>query len=452
MRSMSVRGSRFQAVAALVTAASIMAGAAASSPAQPTPDTLSIEECARMAHDRSPDVLISALTWGAAHADSVAAQRNRWPAFSVFGHVTLSPSGFYDPTITNLGEYMLKAGVELPLLDGGERARERARAANRAVSASIDLDRTRREAALRAASLAITILRLREQLRAHEEAFGWLDRLTSLLQAGARSGSRSTSEALRTGLDRDAMRISLENTGVDLSVAERELGQLLGLGASSAPGIREPRPSEDVAPAAADSIALLGSLERAPEVRTRLVTRRDQEIALQEARRKNALRVDGSADAGLAGADLTHVVPPDLKESNPDAGLADRLHRDLGASATVEFHRPFADPRVGPTIEARRRDLEAARLSLENETETQRRVRSDVLTRWEAAARNLALAEHSASQATDHVIKMRSLYTAGASSLLELLDARHVLDDALDRLAEARAESRAARFEAETRR
>src|SRR5439155_513578 len=83
---------------------------------------------------------------------------------------------------------------------------------------------------------------------------------------------------------------------------------------------------------------------------------------------------------------------------------------------------------------------------------TQRRARRDLLTRWEAAARNLVVAERSASLATDHVIKMRSLYTAGASSLLELLDARHVLDDALDRLSEARAQSRAARFEAEARR
>lgn len=449
---MSVMGSRFRLLVALMTAATITAAAAAAADPEPTPDTLSIEDCARTAHERSPDVLISALTWEAAHADSLAAQRNRWPAFAVFGHVTVSPSGFYDPTITNLGDYALKAGLELPLLDGGDRSRERARAANRAASASIDLDRARREAALRAASLAITILRLREQLRAHEEAFGWLDRLTSLLQAGARSGSRSTSEALRTGLERDAMRITLENTRVDLSAAERELGQLLGLGSRGAPGIREPRPSEDTPPAASDSAALLTSVERAPEVRTRMITQRDQEIALQEARRKNALRVDGSADAGLAGADLTHLVPPDLKESNPDAGLADRLRRDRGASATVEARRPFADPRVGPTIEARRRDLEAARLALANETETQRRARRDLLTRWEAAARNLVVAERSASLATDHVIKMRSLYTAGASSLLELLDARHVLDDALDRLSEARAQSRAARFEAEARR
>src|SRR5207244_7538747 len=106
----------------------------------------------------------------------------------------------------------------------------------------------------------------------------------------------------------------------------------------------------------------LEAIAGAPEVRTALVNQRDQQIALDEARRRNALHLDGSADAGLAGTDLTAVVPRDLKAENPDANLADRLRRDLGASATVEFRRPFADFSVGPTIEARRRDLAAAAL------------------------------------------------------------------------------------------
>jgi len=113
---------------------------------------------------------------------------------------------------------------------------------------------------------------------------------------------------------------------------------------------------------------------------------------------------------------------------------------------------PVADPQVGPTVQARRHDIEAARLRVANELETQRRTRRDVLARWESATRNLRTAERSAERAGDHVLKMRSLYNAGSSTLLELLDARRVLNDAIDRLALARAENRAARFEAESRR
>src|SRR5262249_3746584 len=154
---------------------------------------------------------------------SVAAQRNRWPQFSVFGHATVAPDGFYDPTITNLGEYMIKAGVEFPLFDAGDRARERARAMDHANLAAIALHPRRRAIGLRGASLAITVLRLREELKAHEASFDWLDRLASLLQAGARSGSRSMAEALRTELERDAMTATLETTRTDLAAAQREL-------------------------------------------------------------------------------------------------------------------------------------------------------------------------------------------------------------------------------------
>jgi outer membrane protein TolC len=425
--------------------------AAAEPPTEPLPDTLTIDDCFRVARERAPEVVITRLAWRAASADSIAAWRNRHPLLSLFGHVTVAPKGFYDPAITNLGDYELKAGVEWPLLDGGDRARERARAANRSSLAAIDVARARLEAGLRAAALAIDVLRLGDQERAQDEALGWLDRLTSLLKAGARAGSRSVADALRVSLERDTKRIDLETTRNDRSAAERELAQLLGLGAAPAPGIRAPSRGEEAPPATADSVALFAALEAAPEVRSAIANRADQRIALSESQRKNALRVNASADAGLAGTDLTTTVPPDLEAENPGATFADRLRRDLGASGTVDFKKPIADPTVGPTITARRRDLEASDLRVANETETQRRIRRDLLARWQAAARKLAIAEASADQAADHVLKMRSLYNAGTSTLLELLDARRVLDETLDRRAEARAENRAARFELEAR-
>ena len=53
-------------------------------------------------------------------------------------------------------------------------------------------------------------------------------------------------------------------------------------------------------------------------------------------------------------------------------------------------------------------------------------------------------------RAETNLLRVKSLYVAGATGLLDLLDARRLLDDARERLADARSENRAAQHEAET--
>src|SRR5438093_61986 len=124
----------------------------------------------------------------AAGLDSAAAALNRRPAYTLTGGATVAPPFSYDPVITNLGEYRLLVGMQVPLRDAGERRRERAQAGIGAASASAELERAAREAGERAAEVALGLLRLKAQERSDREALDWLDRLSSLITAGVRAG------------------------------------------------------------------------------------------------------------------------------------------------------------------------------------------------------------------------------------------------------------------------
>ncbi len=71
----------------------------------------------------------------------------------------------------------------------------------------------------------------------------------------------------------------------------------------------------------------------------------------------------------------------------------------------------------------------------------------DLLGRWRGASERAALARASLVRAEENLLRLRSLYAGGGSSLLDLLDGRQQVDDARIRLADARLEARLARWE-----
>jgi outer membrane protein TolC len=414
-------------------------------PLTPTSDSLTVEECVALARQRAPDVRALSFSREAARLDSIAVAHNRRPAYSVFGGTMIAPNGFYDPVATNLGEYELKAGFQVPLADGGARHRERMRGALSAQDAIIESARASRDAGLRTAAVALDALRAREEATALSETLAWLERLRLLVASEVRGGSRDRTDADRVGLESDAVRSDLESLLQSQAALGRELSQLTGVWPNAAE-LREPS-APDGAPAATDSVTLLAEARRAPEVRAANAAVLRQQLALEDARRKNALRVDLSADAGIWGTDLTHAVPPDLAAEQPGATFSDRLRRDLGASLTLHFQNPILDRAAGYGVSARESDLRAAE-ALAGAAETERaRAAMDLLGRWRAAERRLALADSSAHRAEDHLLRLRSLYAAGSTTLLELLDARRQLDEARSRRAEARMDERLARWQ-----
>src|SRR5207249_4891536 len=281
-------------------------------------------------------------------------------ADSIGGGATVAPKGFYDPALTHLGEYQLKLGAEWPLLDAGRRARERTRASLEAAEAGADGFRAGVEAAMNAANTALEVLRQNENEAAQVEALAWLDRLQAELEAGVRTGTHSRSDAQRARVERQAVQAALLDARQAREVAQRRLAELIGVPGPLA--LHEPAPEQDALPAPSDSTHVMARVLQLPEVRQGEIDLAREQVALREAQSKNTLQVGLAADAGVWGADLTHAVPPDLRAENPDATLADRLRRDLGASVSVQLKRPILDPSARPSVAARREAVRAATL------------------------------------------------------------------------------------------
>jgi outer membrane protein TolC len=412
-------------------------------------DTLTIPQCIALALQRAPDVRAATAEQAAALADSVATSYNRLPTFAMEGGATVAPQGFYDPAITNLGEYQLKLAAELPVLDGGRRARARALAGLEAAGARADLAARAREAALRVATVAADVLRHEENASSQGASLAWIERLGTVVESGVRAGARGRADAARVMVERAAVASALLVTRDAGAALGRELAELVGRAITAPPAIAEPGPETDQAPESADSARVVAQALARPEVRLALVEEQRQRVALAETRRRNALELGLAADAGLAGTDLTRIVPDELRATDPDATVADRLRRDLGASVSVNLRRPLADRGVRPSMTAREEGLRAASLA---RTAAEARAQRDALDRvghWRAAAGRAAVAVDAAVRADENLLRLRALYVGGNVGLLDLLDARRQLDDARERLADARFDVREARYQAE---
>jgi outer membrane protein len=414
-------------------------------------DSLTMDDCVRLARERAPEVQAAGADADAAAFDAQSARRNSRPVFKLFGGATVAPNGFYDPAITNLGQYELKAGVDVPLLDGGGRARARERAFLGSQIADLAREKARRVAAAAAAGLAAEVLRLQERQRAGVRSLEWLDHLASLLKPAAASGAHGAGEVLRVVLEHDALEAELSTTRTDLGAASRELAQLAGIAEPAARALRTPAEAEDLLPGPADSARAVEAADSLPEVRSARLAETQARLDVADAQARDAINIGLSADAGFAGTDLTAVVPGDLKAERADATFLDRLKRDLGASVSVQFSRTVSDPTAAGSLRARDAGLHAAALRAATERENQRRATLDLLQRWRSAAVRRASLQEVVVRADDNLLRSKSLYVAGALSLLELLDARQVAEDARGRLADARAEERKARAEVRIR-
>src|SRR5262245_50085236 len=312
---------------------------AASAPAQQLGDSLTVVEVVRAARHRAPTVVAAEIGSQAAVLESTSVSRIGGPDFSFVARALVAPKGFYDPALTNLGEYETKIVMDWALIDGGVKSRARARATLDLAEARLDASVQARDTGLDVADLAINLLRLREVGTAQRQAVDWLDRLGVLMRGAVRSGVRTTSDSVRISLERNTAVAALEKTRYDMRTAEIDLLTALARAADSTIVIRDfdfpERP-----PTPDDSLRVLASAEHQPEMALAMVAEERARIDMLEAKHTNVSTLDFSLDAGLAGTNLTQAVPDELLAEDPDATFADRLRRDLGASASINFKAP----------------------------------------------------------------------------------------------------------------
>ena len=437
------------AVASLLAAVPLwLAGPAQAGAAEP----LTVPECVRRARERAPEVRIARAASLAARQDSVGHSFDQRPAYSLFGGAMVAPSGYYDPALTNLGEYELKVGMDWPLRDAGVRAHGRRAAELDARAALADQRLAVRDAGLRAGELALASVRLSEQARTQRESLEWLDRLAVELAAGARAGTRGKADAQRAALERDDAVSTLETTTRAGHSVARELARWLALPPDSLAEVIAPPDDEPLGPPTGDdSLSTLARYGAAPEIAQARIASERARIDLALAKQRRQLQLALALDAGLWGSDLTTPVPPDVKASNPNATFSDRLSRDLGASAALKFSLPVTDPGALHDVAGRTAAATAAELRATTTQNEARRQALELLDRWRDASLRVTRARASVAIAEENLLRLRSLHASGAATILELLDARNALDDTHLRLAQARFDARLARLEAEER-
>jgi outer membrane protein TolC len=412
-------------------------------------DSLTVAQCVAAARRIAPAVRAAGLDVAAARGDSSASASNRKPTVALIAGALVAPQSFYDPVITNLGEYELKLGLDWTATDGGRLSRVRRRSTLDLLAANQRASMEMRDAGLEAARLAIQTLRAEEEVGAQRGALEWLDRLARLVRAGVGAGTRSPADTMRIDLESDAAASALESALLDLRIARIDLGKLIGVADAESVAVRPDNGESDRAPDAADSTRLLATVEGRPELRLAGLQAERTKLDLLDARSAKAPTLDFSLDAGLAGADLTHAVPPDLLAEDPNATFSDRLRHDLGASAALHLRLPVVDATARGSQRARQSALEAQGVRRGGEATRVRAEAIALFERWRVAYRRLELARASLGRADTNLLHVKSLYTAGATPLFDVLDARRVYEDARARFADARADSRALQFEVE---
>ncbi len=414
-----------------------------------TADSLTIHDCVELARAYAPSV--ASAKWGgrAAASDSVSVVRNHRPEWALDVRGTVAPQGFYDPTVTDLGGYQAKLGATWLLSDGGRRARARESMGLSSRAAHWQTRLAQREAGTAAAELAIRVVRLQRADSAYGAGIAWLEHLSLLVRLGVQSGTRAASDSIRVQLERDAAVAAKESAQLEAQLARLELLTLLGRDRDTILVVCEPKTPGSVT--AADSVAIFEGLTRLPELQLARLSEAQGGIDASETFHRNAATLELSADAGLAGANLTQAVPPDLRAENPGATLGDRLRRDLGASVSLQLHLPIFDPGTRAAADARRFALSGARARSAAELVTQRRLAMGLLERARITARLVAAARETELRATRSLLRMKSLYMGGGATLLDLLDAWRVEQDARERIEDARQQHTFATFQMEDR-
>jgi outer membrane protein TolC len=278
-----------------------------------------------------------------------------------------------------------------------------------------------------------------------------LERIGSLVGAGVRSGLRSPADSIRLGLALEDAALDVAQADADREAARLDLLAALGRSLSAAVTVRDAGSVDTRLPLAADSLELLARVSERPEVALARLETRAAELDLAEARRRASPEVTFKLDAGLAGTDLAHAVPPSLLETQPSATFRDRLRRDLGASAALNFHLPLFDAARAPAISARLQAFLAAHARDEGEEARQQRDAAGRFLAWRSAAGRVRATESIVGRAESHFLRTKSLYAAGATTLFDVLDALQLLKDSRLRHAEAAEELRLVRFQIEDR-
>ena len=391
---------------------------------------------ARAANARLP---LSALDVSIARERTAEARAERWFKVAADGDFIYAPPGAYDPVVTNSGEFRLQLGARQPLYDGGARSAGILRAEADQEAAGARYRIAEKELDLEVRGRFAEFLQAQSEIGVRHEGSKRLGTYRTSLKSRQAAGQGVGADILKTDV-----RIALEETNLldaqrRLDQARLALNDLMGRD-PTAPLSVVPLPPPEPRSGQLENEWLGAPDVTAAEAETRAA---DALVSVAASERKPHLFV--TADAGFWGSDTSRLVPSELRASNPDATLADRIRRDAGYSFGLTLTWPLWDHGAARARVAQAElGLERAKHNREVQVRTAR-------LQWEEARstlRNLALQievlSRSVPDAHDAYLDAESRYRGGSATSLEVLDSYSAAVDASVRLTDAIARYRIA--------
>jgi outer membrane protein TolC len=403
-------------------------------------DALTLDDALREAHAANARLPVAALDVDIAREAVRETRAERWLKVALEGDLTIAPSSGYDTALTDGGVERIQVVGRQPLLDGGSRRAAIARAEARGHAASARYRIAERELALDVSGQFAECLEAREELDARREGLDRLRRYVTWLRSRQAAGQGIAADVLRANVRLASEEADLVETERRLESARLALNDLLGRDAASPLELAALPIPEDFALSSATTWQGAAEVAQA-EAGTHAAA---AELEIARAERKPQLSL--SADFGLLGADTTHLIPPELRASDPEANFSDRLKRDVGYSFSLNLSLPLWDRGA---LRARVAQAALGHRQAQGEETVQRR-RAQLMWQQARAARvsayrQIEILRGAIPDARDSYLEAESRHRGGAASFLDVLEAHAASVDAAVRLAEAVLRYRVAR-------
>jgi outer membrane protein len=383
-------------------------------PAQPG---LTLEECIRLARERSIPMRREEIAYHATQLGTTEIRSTALPQVKLNAGASYAPwSGRrgYDPAVTEGGQVAGQLVVQESLFDGGVRGLK-------TDQLSLELNRlsVARRAAERDLVYAVTSLFV-EALRAEQEVAlqsvsvqqleDYLD-LTTRMMSG---GGASRTDVLRTQVQRDNAKLGLSRASQEAALAKLQLAETMGIPGDTLFALSG---SLDLPPDTT-AIAPVDSAAENMDMRMAKLDLEKSLVDIEISRREQWPTLMLTGDVGW----LTSVNNLRLPQS-------DRFN-PLGYSVGVMVEMPiFTWGGISSRVEQRQTTAEAMRLGIEQLSRSLRRELMTVRVQMKTALETLHSLHATLRAAEDNFLLAKSKFAAGGTLSLEVLNAQQLLAD-----------------------
>jgi outer membrane protein len=336
-----------------------------------------------------------------------------------------------DGAIINQQTQSLSSGVSssFTLFDGGKTLAGIRSAQQSQAASEQDLARARQTAVFTVATNYVALANQTEQLRVQKENLAAQEAQLALVQQYVRAGAKPVSDQYQQEAAVASAKLSVAQANRAVELAKVDLMQTLQLDPAANYNFVAPPFSASTSTAPTPTLAAL--IAKAYDARA--------DLDAQEARAAAAAQDVKAAKSGHLPSVSLSGSYSSAYSSASTLGLADQLDQRRGGSIGVGVSIPVFDRGATNVAEQRAKIAEDnARLALANEKQA---VAIEVRRAWldqASAKEQLAAAEAQIAAATQAVDVAQQRYRAGASSLIEVTQARATQTQAASAVATAR--------------